>query len=462
MKRTEAKHSSFIFNIVLISVILVAVCLQPAIIRAEANRTARLTILHTNDLHSHFLPDHEGNGGSANIGAYIKSVKTEGHAVLVLDAGDLVQGTPVSTIFSGKPAFEVYNAIGYDAATLGNHEFDYGFDDNLGKKKAETTNMIAEYRKIADFPLLSANAVAGGELVADATYIILERDSVKYAILGISTDTSRKYECLDPIQTARRYIPELKEKGDIIIALSHLGIEADRKLAAEVDGIDIIVGGHSHTKMSKPEFINGTIIVQAGCHGLYVGRLDLQVDSQSSKIKDYSWHLVNMPAEGLPPDPETEKVVNKWEKKVEEKVNTKIGYNPELITISELKSHIEHIWKETYHTDFALQNDGGTRDSLPPGDILERNIYNILPFDNTLVILMMTRDQINERVDNAVFDKEKEYYSLITNSFAGDSIIEKFNLPEERIRWIDTSWRQPVIDYIKVHGNVLEPELIMR
>lgn len=408
-------------------------------------RVDTLTILHTNDVHAHLMPDDKGRGGWAAIAALIKQKKRARPDVLVLDAGDMTQGTPVSTIFYGKPIFHVMNECGYDFAALGNHEFDNG------------TRYIGDFREIASFPLLSANALERGALVADGPTALVDVDGVRVGIIGITTSDGVFQEgvsFLSPEEVARKYVPALDEEADLIVALTHLGVEEDRKLAAAVEGIDVIVGGHSHTVLERPVLVGETWIVQAGSYGLFLGQLDLSIDLETEKLLSVNGKLIPIRQGDIDPDPVASAVIDEWESQVADQMDAKIGYNPVEQDIPEVKIHIERIWRETFRTDFAFQNLRGTRAYLPAGDILVRHIWNAMPFDNTLVIVDLAADQLRTYVPDAELQEARELYSVVTNSYVGDRMKTAFDLPAERIHPTGTSWREPILNYVRQHGHL--------
>ena len=437
--------------ILLLLVLQLAACSHFSNSKPDYSQPLRhITILHTNDMHAHMLPDKKGKGGAGNLTAYFSDVrKKERGNVLILDAGDMTQGSAVSTIFKGKPIFEIMNTMGYDAAALGNHEFDNG------------SALIAEYRRIADFPLISGSAIVGGKMVADAPYLIFEINGVNIGVLGITTTgaVAENTEFLTAQETIDRYLPELNRKTAIVIALTHIGIKPDRILAEANAGIDLIVGGHSHTALQQPEQIGDTIIVQAGAQGRYAGRLDLTYDTANDRITTYTGRLIPMPADGLTADHATVTIVDAWEAKVADKVNIRIGQNPVEVPVHEFKSHIERIWRETYQTDFAIQNKGGTRGKLSAGDILVKDIYRIMPFDNTIVILQLTRAQVAEEIEDIQFDTQKPLYTVATSSYNARYLTRKYKLAEERIDQREAVWRDPIIQYIRTHNGLMpQPE----
>ena len=413
--------------------------------QAASGAVEHITILHTNDMHAQVSPTRDGQGGAANIAGYVQSVQQAQENVLLLDAGDMTQGTPISTKFQGRPIFEIMNAMGYQAALLGNHEFDNGYE------------LIQEFRDIADFPLLSANASVEGKLLADSAYILLDVGKIKIAILGLTTDqaTPDEVHFATPDEPLKTLLPELKKQCDLILLLTHLGVEEDLRLARTFPEVDIIVGGHDHYALHHKNEVAGATIVQAGSKSLQIGRIDLSIEIDTGEIISLKTQQVDIPAPGINADAATLEVVKKWEAKVAAEVDIKIGDNPAKQSIDDMGRHIARIWHETFQTDFALQNVGGTRAPLPKGDILIRNIIESMPFDNTLTILHLDLRQVEEQVEQPEFKEYKRFYTVLTNSYMAKHLITRYKLPPDRVQQLDIPWRKPVLDYIRKHGTIM-------
>jgi 2',3'-cyclic-nucleotide 2'-phosphodiesterase (5'-nucleotidase family) len=246
-------------------------------------RYVPLTLLHTNDMHGRVHYPGEARG-LVRIATHVRRIRAEMPHVLLLDAGDIIHGTPEMKAFRGLPILAGMNALAYDAATVGNHEFDFGQD--------VLRDAIAHSR----FPLLSANvrdtktgAVWGGLRPA----VVLERGGIRVGVFGLTTPTTvgiqwprtlAGIQFTDPIEAAAEQVRHLREKerADVIVCLSHLGYEPDRKLAAAVPGMDVILGGHSHTRLAEQVWINGTLLMQTGAHSVALGRADLVVRKASN------------------------------------------------------------------------------------------------------------------------------------------------------------------------------------
>jgi 2',3'-cyclic-nucleotide 2'-phosphodiesterase (5'-nucleotidase family) len=430
----------------LVAISLLDVCAFRSVAATPASRGRdTLVILHTNDMHAQLAPDRDGKGGMAHVAAYIKRVKSERPDVLALDAGDMVQGGPVSTIFSGAPIFEVLNHAGYDAAALGNHEFDYGLDS------------LAEFRRIATFPLLSCDIKRGEEYVADAPTALLDVDGVRVGVVGVTTHRfiAGKGLTLLPIaETVREHVEALEPESDVIVVLSHIGKTLDTQLAGLVDGIDVIVGGHSHSRLDEPLRVGDTLIVQAGAGTRHVGRLELLVDLDTEEILDFTGRLAPIPQPDLEPDPEGRAAVDRWEAKVSETVDLKIGSNPKNLRKGEIITRLLAIWREAFATDFAAVSKGSVRGNLSAGDIQVRDIYELLPFQNTIFILSLTRAQAAEFVEDAAFPSDKPLYTVAANSFHARQMIKELSLPQDRVEKTGVNWRDPVIESIRERGSL--------
>jgi 5'-nucleotidase len=258
-------------------------------------KTTKLTILHSNDTHSNIDPfpiNHAkfpGMGGVSRRHALIQKIRQNEEHVLLLDSGDIFQGTPYFNMFNGELEMKLMSELGYDAATMGNHDFDIGLD---GFKKA---------KRHAKFPFLCANYDFSETILNGETnrYEIFQKGNLKIGVFGIGIElnglvTEKNYEntkYLDPISIANSVAKELKQKGcDLVICLSHLGYDypdstkiSDRKLAQQSTHIDIILGGHTHTFLEKPTIEKNkkgknVLINQVGYAGLYLGRIDIDVE----------------------------------------------------------------------------------------------------------------------------------------------------------------------------------------
>lgn len=260
-----------------------------------AHEVTRLTILHTNDVHSRLEPFPDDGGRNANMGGVarraglIKRIRKAEDHVLLLDSGDIFQGTPYFNFFNGEVEMKAMSAMGYDAATIGNHDFDAG------------VNGLHKQLPHADFPLLIANYDFSDTIMHDSTqpYKIFKKGGVKIGVFGIGIkldglvpkELYKGTVYQDPVKNANEMASLLKnEMGcDLVICLSHLGykykepIISDVLLAQRTRNIDIILGGHTHTFMYEPDIqrdLDGkeVVINQAGWAGIMLGRLDIWIE----------------------------------------------------------------------------------------------------------------------------------------------------------------------------------------
>lgn len=268
----------------------------------------KLTILHTNDQHSRIEPfdssytKNPNQGGFARRASLIQKIRQQENNVLLLDSGDVFQGTPYFNIFGGELEFKLMSMMRYDASTMGNHEFDNGLDGFL------------KALPHAKFPFICSNYDFKNTILDGKTqpYKIFNKNGIRVGIFGVGVELKglvgkKSYgetEYLNPIEIAQHYADFLrKEKQcDMVICLSHLGFDyqddpqqmSDIHLATKTSGIDLILGGHTHTFLDEPQnFINkdqkNVIVNQVGWAGLLLGRLDFYFDKTKS-IKNISWH----------------------------------------------------------------------------------------------------------------------------------------------------------------------------
>ena len=268
-------------------------------------KTKKITILHTNDMHSHIdsFPNnhsrHPGLGGMRRVASLVKKIRTKEKNVILIDAGDIFQGTPYFNKYKGSLELKIMSSMGYAASTMGNHDFDNGIN---GFKK------VLHH---ANFPFICSNYEFSDSEMKKKTrkYLVKEIDGIKIGLFGLGIEleglVGKEYygdtKYLDPIKTSRywsNYLKE-KEKCDLIICISHLGHKyksdkiSDLKLASISKNIDVIIGGHTHTFLEKAKIINNTenknvIVNQAGWGALALGRIDLEFSKNNGKSNSLS------------------------------------------------------------------------------------------------------------------------------------------------------------------------------
>ncbi|WP_066225338.1 bifunctional metallophosphatase/5'-nucleotidase [Formosa haliotis] len=269
-----------------------------------APKTKKITILHTNDVHSHIDPfgPNEGTmankGGVAKRASLIDGIRAENPNTLLLDAGDIFQGTPYFNFYGGELEFKLMSKLKYDAATIGNHDFDNGVD-----------GLYAQLPH-AEFPFLISNYDFSNTAMDTHTkpYKIFVKDGIKIGVFGLGIELQglvdpamyKETKYLDPVETAQEMTRILKDQEhcDLIICLSHLGYKygfegkiSDLKLAAATKNIDLIIGGHTHTFLPKPTIVKNIegqnmLVNQVGCYGINLGKIDFYFDSNKNKAAD--------------------------------------------------------------------------------------------------------------------------------------------------------------------------------
>ncbi len=379
--------------------------------------TEHITIAHTNDVHGHIQEDQRGQEfGYAKIATLVKEWEQENKNFLLMDAGDTFQGTIYTNQFKGESILPILNSLGYGAMAAGNHEFDYGYEQLL------------KLRDQLKYPMISANVFqadgsnllvptftteVGGEtfafigFVAEETPIVTHPNNVK----GLTFK--------DPVDIAKQLVPEMKKEADHVIVVSHIGVEKDREIAKNVAGIDLIIGGHSHTPLRTPEVVNGTYIVQDWEYGKSLGRVDLYY--YNKELVGFSGGLVEYD-EKVKADAEIEKLVQEVVTKVEESMKdvigkTEVNLDGERTQVRAMETNLGNFVADAliaktktiagYEADVALVNGGGIRASKVAGEITKKDLYSILPFPNTLTIVEATGADVKAALEVSVKGAEK-------------------------------------------------------
>ncbi len=398
-----------------ISLLVISVLLLQSAIFAQDKK---LNILYTNDLHSHFEPQivpwadkTRKIGGFANIATLVKREKTANPNTVYFDAGDFFAGPYVSMLTKGEAVIDAMNYLGLDATCVGNHEFDYGWE-----------NALQQFPK-AKFPLLNGNIFIKGtnKLHWNNPYIIKKVNGIRLGIIGLhgkfafydttSDEMIRGVEARDEEFYLRKYIKELKGKTDLIILLIHQGIPGtqssegekdvvrnhakDIELAKNVPGVDLMITGHPHSGTPEPLVSNGTIIVSTDAYTIELGKLEITYNKKTDKITNYKNHFNYLYDEEVEDDAEMVKVINKWKEKLktitdEQVTNTveplKRSYGEESVMGNMVADSILNAYPEY---DFAVTNSGGLRQDIDAGSVTVGELISAFPFPNTIVQLEM-------------------------------------------------------------------------
>ncbi|MGB3403599.1 MAG: 5'-nucleotidase C-terminal domain-containing protein [Microcoleaceae cyanobacterium] len=393
-----------------------------------------LRVLHTNDHHAHLesvTVDQQQLGGISRRKTLIDQLRqTSETPTLLLDAGDIFQGTLYFNQYLGKADLPFYNDLNYTAVAVGNHEFDQG------------QQVLASFLKSADFSMLSANLEMAKKSPLQGQikpWIIKEIEGEKIGILGLTTRETKTLsspgegiEFNDEVIAAKTAVEEL-EKQDInkIIALTHIGLSQDLKLAEQVDGIDIIIGGHSHTPLGQmlgaklpypivEQTPNGdTILVATDWEwGKYLGDLQVEFD-RKGHITEWKGnpHAID---ESIQPSAEFEQKLQAFKQPLEKLRQTVIGQTQvklegDRAKIRTQETNLGNLIADAMlnqlkvdGADVALVNAGGIRSSIPPGNITLGQVLRVLPFNNTITRLDLTGEQLKQALEHGVSGVEEE------------------------------------------------------
>ncbi len=418
----------------------------------QKDKTYQLTILHTNDHHGRFWQNGDGEYGMAARKTLIDQIRKEvaakgGHSLL-LDGGDVNTGVPESDLQDAVPDFKGMNMLGYDAMAVGNHEFD---------KPVTTLRM---QRALVKFPMLAANIYEGDKRMFEP-YKVFAFDGLRVGVMGLTTEDTRKMVSPDNIKNiqfrsvvdeARKVVPELRAKADIVIAATHMGHYAngnhgtnaagDVTMARAVKGIDLVVGGHTQNPACmkaenvvdtayvpgaecRPDRQNGAWIVQAHEWGKYVGRADFEYRNGDFKLVKYALIPVNLMKSVKGADGKTSKIpytvaiaedkemlamLKPYQDFGQQKLLVEIGFTDGRLegdrAIVRAKPAsmgvlIGRALMDRTKADFAVVNAGGVRDSLVAGKLTYKDVLKVQPFGNTTAVVDLTGKEVMDYL-NAV------------------------------------------------------------
>lgn len=414
----------------LMSVVMTFSLAMPALAKEEetpvtpytvpADVKGKLVILHTNDTHGHDVAVEGKTVGTAGVVALKKEFEAAGAKVLLVSAGDFVQGTTLVSLDKGASAVDFMNAAHYDAAALGNHEFDY-------KMEALNANV-----KRAQFPILAANIVdaeTGKAIFGD--HVVFDTPVGKVGVFGLDTpETMTKahpdnvtglnfYQGEELVKCAQDQVKALKEKGcTYIVALTHLGVSEESQpnrstdVFAAVEGVDLVVDGHSHTVMDGGEKVGNTLIVSTGEYLNNVGVVitdgktttaELVSAAEYTKVDEEVAAVINAKAD------EVSKEMAKSFGKTEVDLNGERdpGVRTEETNLGDFATDAL-LWQAKQNlgedaVDAALTNGGGIRASIPAGEITMNDMKTVFPFGNTVVTLDVTGAQLLEALEAATW-----------------------------------------------------------
>jgi 2',3'-cyclic-nucleotide 2'-phosphodiesterase (5'-nucleotidase family) len=418
----------------------------------------RLDIMFSNDVHGgidraqatfmnpEFPPQLGGGGSAATLIKQIRSLKTGTRDNLLLDAGDFFQGRPVGTVTQGRAVMEYMNAIGYDAMTIGNHEFDIMQKD------------LIETLKLAKFPILTCNVIDTNtnEIPSYARpYLVIQRLGVKIGIVGFTTTDTEKMSFPEHIKNIK-FLPEKepvakyvkilreKEKVDLVIVLGHAGLPYDiestylsrydakgnplsderyavwgydaQEIAREVEGIDLFIGGHMHRGVPKPwvDPVTGTMVIQGYAYGSNLGWITLKIDAATKTISGYEspavreGSMITLFEDQFIPDEEIGTMIGDQvaiaEKGMDEIVGSAGVYlsRTNVDAQSLMGNTIVDAMRDEVGADFAFMNLGGVRSDIKSGPVTYRNVFDVMPFDNMVVSFKCSGEFLRRVIETRV------------------------------------------------------------
>lgn len=373
--------------------------------------TKRFTILHSNDMHGDFLAELEAGsedmiGGLSLLSGYINQVRAEEKNVIYTISGDMVQGSIIDSEYKGISTIEIMNYLSPDCASLGNHELDYGLPQLLFLDK------------MANFPIINANMyIKKYNKRLLSPYLIKSIDGFDILFIGIVTETVMDalkldhhigtFICLEDAATEIGKICDAYKNDDIdlTILLTHIGLESDKELAAMLKpewGVDMILGGHSHSYMDRPEYINNVLIAQAAVGTNQVGRFDILVDDETNAIIDWKWRLVPIHSDSITPDHELHKFIDSYKTAVDTKYNTllcrmsKTHTHPKREVETEIGNLIADIFAENDSLDIAFIGSGSIRMKELGPVVTLRDLKQLFPYDDSFSRYTITGQQLHQ------------------------------------------------------------------
>ena len=367
----------------------------------------KLTILHSNDLHGDFLAeqvDEKLVGGVSRLSGYVNKVRSEEKNVIYAIAGDMFRGSLIDSEYQGISTIQIMNLLAPDVASLGNHEVDYGLAHLLFLERC------------ASFPIICANMYVKyiGKRLFNSHWI-KEIDGMRVLFIGILTEdvlTSTKREALigtlvdieDAVSEVGKICDAYRTTDiDFTVLLTHIGFEQDKQLAAALDpawGVDIIIGGHSHTLLSEPCEVAGIPIVQAAIGTDQIGRFDIMVDTDNNCIDSYTWQCIPITDENCPRDEAMEEVINEYRKETDEKYNRVLTRFPRAYTHprrnmeTELGGLMAEGIRESLGVDLVPLSSGGIRKPELGPIVTLMDFMEIFPFKDRMYSFKLTGAQL--------------------------------------------------------------------
>jgi len=393
--------------------------------------TKKFTILHSNDMHGDFLSEVQGKGskligGLALLSGYINQVRKQEENVLYVISGDMVQGSLIDAEYKGISTMEIMNYLSPDVVALGNHEFDYGLPHLLFLEK------------MANFPIVNANLyIKKYNKRLMNPYLVIKKAGFDILFTGIITEKIMDALKQDPLVGSFVTLEEAShEVGkicnayknddiDLTILLTHIGFESDIELAKLLKpewGVDLIIGGHSHTVLDKPKKVGNILIAQAGVGSDQIGRFDITVDDDTNAIVDYKWQLVPIDNNLAKPDKELANYIEHFKQDVDRKYSSLVTKcavkltHPQREVETSLGNLVADIFAENSESDVVLVGSGSIRVKELGPLVTLKDFLACFPYDDSLHRFEITGSQLKSlfshimRIENR--DGEGECYQV--------------------------------------------------
>ena len=434
--------------------------------------TTTLVIVHTNDIHGQVLP-RAGIGGLAEVATAIRRERPD----LLLDGGDMFTGTMISDEFFGKPVIEILNHLHYNAVALGNHEFDYGIDE-LQKRAKEAT-----------FPILSANVETG--IAEIKPYTIVPVRGVRIGVIGLTEEKLAEVTHPKNLKTVKirklvdaltETLPKLRPMTDFVVLVTHIATEDQIRVAKAFPEIRLIITGHPH--IARATTVRSTLIVETGNSTRFVGKVEMRLNGKTPDTMTSEM----IPIRDLEPDPEVRAIIEPYHNAINERAAQRLGDSQADMLKSELQESplnnlIADAMRDFAKTQIGIQNVGGLRAPLRKGVVTYGDIFEVLPFQNTLVKMTLTGAQLkrvlgrrvqavsglkvswdttqrpNQLVSVTLDDgtpiRDGDKYTVAVNDFmavGGDGLIEYMDGAETQDMGL--LLRDAVTSYIRRHGTL--------
>ena len=371
----------------------------------------KLVLLHSNDMHGDFLAEQVDDklvGGVSLLSGYVSRTRQEEPNTLYCIAGDMFRGSVIDQEFQGLSTIEIMNMISPDIVTLGNHETDYGVAHLLFLEKC------------AKFPIVNANLyISTNHAHLFQPYKILEVDGMKILFIGILTEEVMAQTKNDgligtfvSVEDAAKEVERICNAHnaidiDFTVLLTHIGFEEDKKLAAALDpacGVDVIIGGHSHTFITEPAKVNGILIVQAGTGTDQIGRFDVTVDVDNNCVDSWTWQAIPINERTCPYDHDLEKLLSIYKNKTDEKYGRVITRfkrrltHPERTQETELGAVFADAMKESLGVDIFLLGSGSIRSDWMGPIVMLGDLAEGFPYDDAAYMVKVSGKQLKAMI----------------------------------------------------------------